>query len=291
MMVRDNVSGTRDMPALRIGPAEWFVVAESAPALVASVRAAQCAGLDWRVLGSGSNVLVADGGVPGLVILNKTRQIEFRTDYRVYAESGVNLSSLARICLRRGWAGLEWAVSVPGSVGGAVVGNAGAHGGDMASNLETALVLEVDGSTTEWPRARFGYAYRESVLKRAKPGEAPVVLAATLALAAGNPEELAQQADAFLAQRRTTQPPGASMGSMFKNPPTDYAGRLIEAAGLKGTQIGAARISPVHANFFVNAGGATAADVKALIDMAYDRVLEEFGVELELEIELVGRWG
>jgi UDP-N-acetylmuramate dehydrogenase len=272
------------------GPAEWFVVAQTVPALVAAVRGARRAGLDCRVLGSGSNVLVADGGVPGLVIVNKTRQVEFRPDYRVYAESGVSLSSLARNCLRRGWAGLEWAVSVPGSVGGAVVGNAGAHGGDMAGNLEAALILERDGTMAEWRTAQLGYAYRESVLKRAGPGESPVVLGATLALAAGDPEELSQRAEAFLARRRATQPPGASMGSMFKNPPADYAGRLIEAAGLKGMRIGSAQISPLHANFFVNAGGATAADVKALIDAAHDRVLERFGVALELEIELMGRW-
>lgn len=272
------------------GPADWLAVVESVEALIETVRVARERGLAWRVLGSGSNVLVADAGVRGVVIVNRARRVVLEETGRVYAESGANLSSLARSCIAHGLAGLEWAVSVPGTVGGAVVGNAGAHGSDVAQGLRHAEVLEPDGRVTEWPVEKFEYGYRDSLLKRWAHPAAPVVLGATFALTPGDPAELVAQADGFVAQRKRTQPPGASMGSMFKNPVGDYAGRLIEAAGLKGTRVGGAQISPVHANFVVNVGHARAADVKALIDLAREQVRKRFGVELELEIELVGEW-
>jgi UDP-N-acetylmuramate dehydrogenase len=139
---------------------------------------------------------------------------------------------------------------------------------------------------------QLAYGYRDSRLKHdILAGQMThVVLAATFALTPGDPLELARRADEFVARRKETQPPGASIGSMFKNPPGDYAGRLIDAAGLKGTQIGGAQISSVHANFFVNTDDASAADVKALIDLAREQVQQRFGVTLELEIELVGDW-
>jgi UDP-N-acetylmuramate dehydrogenase len=170
------------------------------------------------------------------------------------------------------------------------VGNAGAFGGDVAGSLSSATVLELDGELVEWPVARFEYGYRDSVLKRMAHQAKPTVVTATFALMPGDPTELARQAEEFVARRKSTQPPGASMGSMFKNPPGDYAGRLIEAAGLKGMRVGGAQISPVHANFFINTGDATAADVKALIDLVRERVQQRHGVELELEIELWGDW-
>jgi UDP-N-acetylmuramate dehydrogenase len=273
------------------GPAEWLIVAETVESLVKAVQAAQAQGLAWHVLGSGSNVLAADSGVGGLVIINRARSVMFKNDGRVYAEAGANLSSLARNCITRGLAGLEWAVNVPGTVGGAVVGNAGAHGGDVARSLESATILEQDGAVKEWPLERFDYGYRDSVLKRGAFSDGkPVVLAAVFALEPGDPDVLSRRANGFAARRKATQPPGASIGSMFKNPPGDYAGRLIEAAGLKGVRVGGAQISPVHANFFVNLGGATATDVKALIDLAQKEVQQRFGVGLELEIELFGKW-
>ena len=180
---------------------------------------------------------------------------------------------------------------MPGTVGGAVVGNAGAHGGDVAGSLECALLLWSDGTVTEWSVEQFEYDYRNSVLKRMPTGEAPVVLGALFALRKRDPGELAQRANAYQARRKATQPVGASMGSIFKNPKGDYAGRLIEVSGLKGAVVGGAQISPVHANFFVNTGEAKASDVKRLIDLARASVREQFGVELELEIELIGDWG
>lgn len=271
------------------GPADWLVVVESVEALIESVRAAQEQGLPWRVLGSGSNVLVAEAGVRGLVIINKARHVVIDPP-RVHAESGASLSSLARACISRGLAGLEWAISVPGTVGGAVVGNAGAHGGDIAASLDSARMLEQSGTVTNWPVDKFEYRYRDSLLKRGPRGVTAVVLAAMFTLAPGDSTELTQRANGFVAHRKKTQPPGASMGSMFKNPLGDHAGRLIDAAGLKGAQVGGAQISSVHANFFVNTGDATAEDVRALINLARDRVQQRFGVRLELEVELVGEW-
>jgi UDP-N-acetylmuramate dehydrogenase len=186
--------------------------------------------------------------------------------------------------------GLEWSVSVPGTVGGAVVNNAGAHGGDMAQLLlDCQLYDALEDAFPVWSKAELHYAYRHSSLK-GQHGRY-VVLSARLQLEAGHdPGELQALAETFIQHRKRTQPPGASLGSMFKNPPGDYAGRLIEAAGLKGKQIGGVQISPIHANFFINLGNGTAADYAALIDLAQQIVLEKFGVHLELEIERVGDW-
>jgi UDP-N-acetylmuramate dehydrogenase len=276
------------------GPADFLVTAESAADLAELVRTARGAGLEPVILGGGSNVLVADAGVRGLVILNRARAVEFREQAgrpAVWAESGANLGLLARQCAARGLGGLEWAATVPGTVGGAVFGNAGAHGGDTAGNLVVAAILQQDGRVEEWRGAELGFAYRTSRLKQAKAAGRPlVVLGAEMALTTGDPAALQAQMEQFVAHRKRTQPPGASLGSMFKNPPGDYAGRLIEAAGLKGARRGQVEISPLHANFFVNLGEARAADVFALIHQAHAAVHEQFGVDLELEVELIGDW-
>jgi UDP-N-acetylmuramate dehydrogenase len=273
------------------GPADWLAVVDDIGALIKLVLVAQDQGVPWRILGSGSNVLVADAGVRGLVIINRTRFVAMDDRGRVYAESGANLSSLARSCISRGLGGLEWAINVPGTVGGAVVGNAGAHGGNIAGCLDRALLLWGGGTVVEWSVEQFEYDYRNSVLKRLPPGESPVVLSALFSLQRDDPSELAQRANEYQNRRKATQPAGASMGSIFKNPVGDFAGRLIDVAGLKGAVVGGAQISPVHANFFVNTGGASASDVKQLIDLTRTTVRERFGVELELEIELIGEWG
>ena len=261
----------------------------------------------FLILGGGSNVLVSDAGVRGVVLLNRARQIRFFDGSEaeppgVWGESGANLGLMARLAAQRGFSGLEWAAGIPGTLGGAVFGNAGAHGSDMAANLRLAEILHHIESgrplREEWLPEKMEYAYRSSSLKKqagAPAGEKAlspqaVVLAASLNLQRSTPEAARAALDANAEYRRRTQPPGASMGSMFKNPPGDYAGRLIEAAGLKGARLGGAEISRVHANFFVNLGDATASDVHALIRLAQRRVAAEFGVDLELEIELVGEW-
>ena len=268
-----------------------LVEATNADELKTVVVAAREVGLPILILGGGANVLISDAGVRGLTIINKAKQIEFRADGMVWCESGVVLPTLARECIARGLSGLEWAVGVPGTVGGAVVGNAGAHGRDTAADLIAVTVLTDRNKVEEWSNADLQFAYRSSRIKRSViSGQRSVVLAAVFQLAAGDPAELEKKAAEFNEYRRRTQPPGASLGSMFKNPSNNAAGRLIEQCGLKGTRIGGAEISTVHANFFVNQTGATAADVKALIDLTRRTVRQKFGIELELEIELVGEW-
>jgi len=279
------------------GSADVLIEATSAAELKDSVITARQIEVPVLILGGGANVLVSDAGVRGLTIINKAKQIVFRTDNGVWCEAGTVLPTLARECIAHGLSGLEWAVGVPGTVGGAVVGNAGAHGRDTAADLVSATILNAANEVIEWSNADLQFQYRSSRIKReaASLEHAPrntqyVVLAATFKLAPGNPAELEAKAAEFNEYRRRTQPPGASLGSMFKNPAGNAAGRLIDECGLKGTRIGGVEISTVHANFFVNHGGATATDVKALIDLARTTVRERFDIELELEIELVGDW-
>lgn len=277
------------------GPAEMFVTVSNATELQLAVELAYAQRVPFVVIGGGSNILVADNGIKGLVVHNRAREVRFRhTGLSVVctAESGMNLSSLARQCIAKGLGGLEWAVSIPGTVGGAVVGNAGAHGGDMATNLLSATVWEPGSGTRIFSNEEMAYDYRQSVLKLEQGSDRPrrVVLSAELQLKPEAVDVLVARADGFVARRKETQPAGASMGSMFKNPENYYAGYLIEAAGLKGFRSGGAKISEKHANFFVNDEDATAEDVRSLIAEAWNSVREKFGVEMELEVELIGDW-
>jgi UDP-N-acetylmuramate dehydrogenase len=296
----------RDQPlarhtALRIGgSADLLAVAGTAQALRQAVALAREHRVPCTVLGAGSNILVSDAGVRGLVVVNRARATTFQPSggdaaegaVSVRAESGASFSTVARQCVLRGLAGLEWAATIPGTVGGAVVGNAGAWGGDVASALVSASVLERGETVVEWPVERFEYSYRSSILKRqAMPRLLPaVVLEATFSLQRGDRGALETQVADMAARRKASQPSGATCGSVFKNPRGDFAGRLIEAAGLKGVRRGNAEISPVHANFVVNHGEATAADVHALIVLASQKVQAQSGIALELEIQLLGDW-
>jgi len=247
--------------------------------------------LPFYILGSGSNVLVSDAGVDAVIIINRARSVRIDVHTNpptVWAESGANLGGVARQVALRGLSGLEWAATVPGTVGGAVYGNAGAHDGDMRSNLVVAEILHRSSGRSTWTCEQMDYSYRSSALKR-QPGQA-VILSARMKLSPSTREEVQARMNEFSNRRRATQPPGASVGSMFKNPPGDYAGRLIEAAGLKGARIGGAEISSVHANFFVNDENATSSDIYNLIRTAQEAVHKQFGILLELEIELIGNW-
>ena len=273
------------------GTADFLIVARSSAELSQTAQELWAAQAPFRVLGAGSNVLISDAGVREVVVLNQASEVRFSEpagEPQIWAESGVSFGSLARRAAERGWSGLEWAATVPGTVGGAVVGNAGAHGSDMRDNLETAEILQPGGQAEGWSVDRLEYGYRDSWLKR-NPGQA-VVLSATLRLERSDTETTKAKVAEYAAQRQRTQPPGASLGSMFKNPPGDHAGRLIEAAGLKGFRSGQAEISAKHANFFINLGGATAGDVWTLIQTARRRVAEQFGVTLEMEVQLLGDW-
>ena len=275
------------------GPVDAAVIAQSAAELESAVQSLWGMGTPFYLLGSGSNVLVSDAGIRGVVVINRAHTVKIDTHGpptppTVWAESGANLSGTARQLALRGLSGLEWATNVPGSVGGAVYGNAGAYGMDVKACLVLAEILHRREGRQSWPGARLEFDYRSSILKR-DPGQA-IVLAARFSLTTSTKEEVQARMDSYNAQRRRSQPPGASLGSMFKNPAGDYAGRLIEAAGLKGTRIGGAQISKMHANFFVNDQQARAADIWGLIQLAQRTVHDKFGVDLELEVELLGDW-
>lgn len=273
------------------GPAGHLLVARSAEELADLARRLWAMEISFRILGGGSNVLVSDRGIRGVVVLNQGKRIRFRDTNagpRGWAESGAAIGNLARLAAERGLTGMEWAASVPGSVGGALVGNAGAHGGEVARSLDVADILHRDGRQEATPPDGLEFGYRQSWLKR-NPGQA-VVLSAAFRFEPAPPDQVRARMAEFVAYRQRTQPPGASLGSMFRNPPGDHAGRLIEAAGLKGYAQGAAQISERHANFFLNRGGATAQDVWGLIETARREVKDRFGVDLELEIERIGEW-
>ncbi len=273
------------------GPADALVIVRSAAELADVVVLVWELGLPMRMLGGGSNVLVADAGVRGVVILNQARGVDFlhrNGEPFVRSESGASLGGTARLAVEKGLSGLEWATTVPGTVGGAVVGNAGAHGGDVAGCLEAAEILQRGGSAERWPAERLRFEYRSSWLKD-NPGQA-VVLSADFRLTRSTPEATRAKAAGFVEHRQATQPPGASWGSMFKNPSGDYAGRLIEAAGLKGARQGDVEVSTLHGNFFINQGAAKATDAWGLIRRVQQEVEARFGVRLALEVELLGEW-
>lgn len=287
--VKENVSLAPYTSARIGGPADILITAESADELARTIKLLWKQDLDFIMLGGGSNVLVSDKGVRGVVVLNRAKGVRFHNgdEPSVTAESGVIFSNLANRCASKGFSGLEWAATVPGTIGGAVYGNAGAFGGDMAGNLITVELLTEDGRE-KYAVEQMGYGYRTSVLKRGELNA--IVLSAELRLSNSTKEEVTAKIEQFSAHRKATQPPGASMGSMFKNPNGDYAGRLIEECGLKGTRIGNAEISPLHGNFFVNHANTKAEDIFALIQLVQKTVKEKQGVDLELEIELVGEW-
>ena len=273
------------------GPADYFIQARSVDELSTAVQTGWQAGIPVFVFGSGSNLLVSDQGVRGLVVHNLARSVAFeqeKSKMHINVGSGMMLAPLARMCINRGAGGLEWAVSVPGTVGGAVVGNAGAHGSDISTNILLADILQRGKGTKSWTLPELGLSYRSSNLKTSE--DDLVMLRAEFVLDLVDTNTLRSYASRFIQHRRQTQPPGASIGSMFKNPPGDYAGRLIEDAGLKGLRLGKAEISTVHANFFINLGGASAVDVLGLINKARHTVRKLFDVDLDLEIQLVGEW-
>ncbi len=275
--------------SLRVGgTADFFLLAGSAEELAQGLQWGRARTLPVRVIGGGSNLLAADAGVHGLIIKAVNAQWAVH-DLTITADAGVTIANLARRLAKQGYGGLEWAANVPGTVGGACVNNAGAFGGDTASCLVRATVVDANGRVRHVEGPELRYAYRTSVLKRRELGDLAVV-SVELRLQQSTPAEADGRVKEFNAQRMRSQPRISSAGSVFANPSGDYSGRLIEEAGLKGTTVGGAQISEQHANFIVNLGGATAADVYALMCFAQKRVFERSGVWLRPEIELFGRW-
>ena len=272
------------------GPADLFIAVREPEECVELVQLARAVEVPALLLGGGTNILVADAGVRGLVIANECRQYALREDGWVVARSGTALHHLARWSLTQGLSGLEWAVGIPGTVGGATVGNAGAYGGCLADVLRWAMVLTPTGTVEQVSVAALGLGYRNSALKREPRAQRQVLLEVALQLVPGEAQELARKAEGFMAQRKARTPEGCCAGSIFKRTAQHPAGYLVEKAGLKGRRIGGAEVSPVHANFIMNAGGATAADVRALVETVQREVWAAYAEHLEIEIEYVGAW-
>jgi UDP-N-acetylmuramate dehydrogenase len=274
------------LTTLRIGGvADRLVTVESVEELVAAFEIARAAGVPAGVLGKGSDVVVADAGVRGLVVRNRADRVEL-DGTTVRAGSGAAMAAIVKLCTAAGLEGIEFGISIPGSLGGAVWANAGAHGGEMKDVVRSVEVAGPDG-IERLPGDACGFAYRDSRFKQG--GE--LVLGAELQLRPGASDEIAARVAEHQAQRRATQPlADQNAGSVFRNPPDDHAGRLIDAAGLKGFRIGSAQVSTLHANFIVVDRGGTAADVRRVGDAVRAAVADRFAVVLQYEIEFVGDW-
>ncbi|MDO8614764.1 MAG: UDP-N-acetylmuramate dehydrogenase [Dehalococcoidia bacterium] len=275
------------------GPADAYLAAETEDQLRLAYAAAKRHGVPVFIFGSGSNVLVGDGGVRGLTIENRTGRIEGPSQngagFKVRAASGVSFAALARRLANAGYAGIEWACGIPGSLGGAVLTNAGAYGSSLSDVLKTVRLAGATGEVTEMTPEQLGLRYRESALTRGEIADA-VVLSVDLRLQRGDPQALKARVRELDAQRKAAQPPGRNCGSVFKNPPDHPSWWYVDQAGLRGHRSGNAQISEKHANFILNLGGARAADIVALMELARARVREQFGVELQPEVMLVGEF-
>ncbi|MBT2735444.1 UDP-N-acetylmuramate dehydrogenase [Bacillus sp. ISL-7] len=270
------------------GPADLFIEPSSVENLKQVMGLVKKHSLNWRAIGRGSNLLVSDKGIEGAVIKLGSGVDELKINgSEITVGGGHSLISLATLISKKGMAGLEFASGIPGSVGGAVYMNAGAHGSDISKILTRAHILFEDG-TMEWlSNDEMKFSYRTSVLQKIRPG---IVVEAAFQLVEGDKAVIVSQMIKNKDYRKDTQPwnfPCA--GSIFRNPLPNYAGKLIEDAGLKGYSIGGAKISEMHGNFIVNAGNATAADVLALIQHVKDTIYSLYNVKMETEVEIIGR--
>ena len=265
------------------GPAEVVYWPETTEDLFSVWKRAREAEIPVWLIGRGSNLLLPDEGLPGITMVTTALRKIHWGDYIVRVEAGYSLALLAQEAGERGWSGLEFARGIPGSVGGAVIMNAGAHGGEIASQITNITVLGTDGTLKDIKREEIKFAYRYCSLR----GQA-WVLEVQLAFSRGEREQILKTMKENLANRAANQPiekPNA--GSTFRNPPGDSAGRLIEAAGWKGKMIGGAQVSEKHANFIVNNGSAKSKDVLALIDAINNDVRTKYGITLQTEIESI----
>jgi UDP-N-acetylmuramate dehydrogenase len=284
------------------GPARYFANAATLEELRATIAWARERGTPTLVMGGGTNLLVRDAGFAGLVARYRDQGLRVEPEAdggRAWVAAGAPMAGTVRRLAAQGWGGLEWAEGLPGTIGGAVFGNAGCYGGDIASALIRAWLL-IGDQVEQWPVERLAYGYRTSALKNDHRRQtiddrlsvvhrpSSIVVAAEFKLHRADPRELAERMARTAAERKSKTPWGSSCGSVFKNPPNESAGRLIEAAGMKGTRVGGAAIADKHANYIVNQGGAGSADVEKLIEIARERVFKEFGIQLELEVQIVG---
>jgi UDP-N-acetylmuramate dehydrogenase len=289
------------------GPARYFANAVTPEDLSATLAWANERALPVFVLGGGTNLLAREAGFDGLVLRYRSQELRVEpvgNAGRAWIAAGAPMAGSVRKLAAQGWGGMQWAEGLPGTIGGAVFGNAGCYSGDVAAVLARAWLL-IGDTVEEWPVEQFAYGYRSSVLKTTDDRRPttddsrnpvvggqwsvvrPIVIAAEFNIQRADPRELAAQMERTAAERRGKTPWGSSCGSVFKNPPHESAGRLLEAAGLKGTRVGAAEIAQKHANYIVNLGGASSAEVLGLIEIARERVFKEFGIELELEVQII----
>ena len=300
---RIGVKTSRDEPLARFttmrvgGPADLFATAHNAVELRALVRYSRARELPHVILGRGSDVVIADAGVRGLVIQVRAEGSRVEGS-RYIAESGIQMERAATDAQRAGLTGLEFGLAIPGTVGGAVWANAGAHENDVAAILETARIVAADGSEAVLPVEALAFGYRDSRFKHAAPGVSgasdalgELIVEATFRLSPADPDTIKARLDDIRRWRQAHQPIGLpSAGSVFRNPPGDSAGRLIDAAGLKGLRIGGAAVSEKHANFIVNDQKGSAADVRRLAERVRDEVEHRHGIALDFEIEFLGDW-
>ena len=274
------------------GPADLLVTIRDRFALRGLVRLASSRGWPLRILGRGSNVVVGDAGIRGIVALNRSAGYDVNLAAGTISfDSGVPMAKASTIAAEAGLTGLEFALAIPGNIGGAIWANAGAHGGEMAAITTSVTLLRADGTEVEIPVAEAAFNYRESRFKRPE-GSDEVILGATVALTPGEPDLIKAHLEEIRRWRREHQPLGIpSAGSVFRNPPGELsAGALIEAAGMKGVRIGGAEVSEMHANWILNRGGATAADIHALHDACRDAVSAKSGITLATEIAFIGEF-
>ncbi len=268
------------------GPARFFVRASNAADITAAINAAEKADTPWWIVGCGSDLLVSDAGLPGVVIEIGERMAHISIDESVVqVQAGATNEAVAQAALEAGLTGYEFASGIPGSVGGAAIMNAGAYDGEFKDVAASVSCLFPDGTVREIPAEKADWSYRHSMMS----DEGLVVLGATLQLAAGNKDDIRTKMD-DLAQRRSSKQPleMASAGSTFKRPEGYFAGKLIQDAGMQGHSVGDAQVSTKHAGFVVNTGNATAADVLQVIRDVQAAVADQFGVTLETEVRM---WG
>lgn len=274
----------RDYTSFKIGgPADVLVEPADIEDVCLVVQQARARKVPFFVLG-GTNLLVRDGGIRGIVIsLARLRRIEEEPGFILYAEGGVGMPTLMGYAVRHSLAGLEWAAGIPGTVAGCVVMNAGTKLGEMKNSIKAVRMVNMKGQTVDIPAAQVKFEYRRALLPRG------IVVGVWVQLRHGVRSEIERMVKDYLHYRRDTQPLALpSAGCVFKNPPSDSAGRLIEAAGFKGTRVGDAEISTKHGNFIVNRGRACAADVIALIAKVRSAIRRRTGVRLDLELKIVG---
>lgn len=267
------------------GPADLFLTAKTVDELRTAVLCARVSQQPVTVLGFGANVLVSDRGIRGLVILNRAHGIKYLARCRMEVDSGTNLAVLAKQAGLHGISGLEFLIGIPGTLGAAVAVNAGTRTEWISTIVLEAWVVGTKGDSKWVKPDELNFSYRHSRLKET----GGIVLKAVLQGKSGAPEAVEANLAREL-QVRKTQPTGPSAGSVFTNPEGDFAGRLIEAAGLKGYGVGGAQVSEMHANFIVNSGGTSAADIRSIIEHVKSEVCRKFHIELREEIRYLGEW-